>query len=115
MIIKFQTSHKQETNYIHLLMSTLKSKINSNHRCPSSPSSPNDNFNQLSKLFSSDGGYHLLITISAEEYKLLQETKEILEERVILDKQYARNLQLLTAKADRISWPTNTHPIASVK
>jgi hypothetical protein len=32
-----------------------------------------------------------------------------------LDKQYARDLQELTAKADRIEWPTYTHSIASVK
>jgi hypothetical protein len=95
-------------------MTAIKSRINSTPRYPLSPDSPNDLSNQLSKTFSSDEGYRLLSTISSEEYKLLQETKKILEERFTLDKQYARNLQDLTAKADRISWPTNTHPIASV-
>ena len=84
-------------------------------RYPPSPGSPNDVCNQLSKLFSSDEGYRLLSTVSSEEYKLLQDTKKILEERLNLDKQYASDLQELTAKADRTAWPTETHPIASVK
>jgi hypothetical protein len=96
-------------------MNTLRSRVNPNHRYPPSPGSPNDTFNQLSKVFSSDDGFRLLSTISSEEYKLLQDTKKILEERILLDKQYAQNLQALTAKADRIAWPTTTHPIASVK
>jgi hypothetical protein len=84
-------------------------------RPPPSPGSPNDGCNRLSKLLSSDEGYRLLSTVSSEEYKLLQDTKEILEERFRLDKKYAQDLQVLTAKADRIVWPTDTHSIASVK
>ena len=95
-------------------MNALRPRGNTNQRHPPLPGSPNDTFNQLSKVFSSDEGFHLLSTILSEEYKLLQDTKKILEERIILDKQYAQNLQALTAKADRIAWPTTTHPIASV-
>jgi hypothetical protein len=70
--------------------------------------------NQLSKTFSSTDGYRILSTVISDEYKLLQETKRILEKRLQLDEDYARNLQDLTASADRIAWPVNTHPIAAV-
>ncbi len=75
----------------------------------------NDIKNQLSKTFSSTEGYRILSNVISDEYKLLEETKRILERRILLDEQYARNLQDLTANADRIAWPVNTHPIASVK
>ncbi len=84
-------------------------------RQPPSPDSPNDGCNRLSKLLSSDEGYRLLSTVSSEEYKLLQDTKEILEERFRLDKKYATDLQELTAKADCIAWPTDIPLIASKK
>ncbi len=84
-------------------------------RPPPSPDSPNGGCNRLSKLLSSDEGYRLLSTVSNEEYKLLQDTKKILEERFHLDKQYAQDLQELTATADRIAWLTDPHSISSVK
>lgn len=84
-------------------------------RSPAIPGQQNDVGNQFSKIFSNDEGYRLLSTVSSEEYKLLQDTKKILEERLNLDKQYAQNLQELTAKADRIAWPTDKHSMASVK
>jgi len=86
-----------------------------NHRYSPESGAPNGSLNQLSKNFSSNEGYRILSNIVSDEYKLLQETKKILEKRVLLDEQYARNLQDLTANADRIAWPVNTHPIASVK
>jgi hypothetical protein len=70
--------------------------------------------NQLSKTFSSTEGYRILSNVISDESKLLQETKKILERRLQLDEQYARNLQDLTASADRVAWPINTHPIAAV-
>jgi hypothetical protein len=70
--------------------------------------------NQLSKTFSSTEGYRILSNVISDESKLLQETKKILERRLLLDEQYARNLQDLTASADRVAWPINTHPIAAV-
>jgi len=82
---------------------------------PPSPDSPNDGCNRLSKLLSSDEGYRLLSTVSSEEYKLLQDTKMILEERFHLDKKYAKDLQELAAKADCIARLTDPHSIASVK
>ncbi|CAF0835288.1 unnamed protein product [Adineta steineri] len=94
-------------------MNGPRQRIIPNHQQPSSPKSPNENLSQFSKLFSSDEGYRILNTVSSEEYKLLQDTKKILEEKVNLDKQYAENLQQLTAKADRIAWPTEPHLIAS--
>jgi hypothetical protein len=96
-------------------MSIFKPRIILNQRDSSLSSSSNDILNQLSKLFSSDEGCRLLSKLSSEEYKLLQDTKEILEERILLDKKYAQDLQELTAKADRIEWPTDKHSIASVK
>jgi hypothetical protein len=73
-----------------------------------------DTLNQLSKTFSSTEGYRILSNVISDEYKLLQQTKHILEKRVLLDEQYARNLQDLAASADRVAWPVNTHPIAAV-
>jgi len=73
-----------------------------------------DTINQLSKTFSSTEGYRILSNVISDEYKLLQQTKHILEKRVLLDEQYARNLQDLAASADRVAWPVNTHPIAAV-
>ena len=78
------------------------------------PHSSADDSDRLSNFFCSDTGYRLLGTVLSDEYKLLQDTKKILEERLALDKQYARSLQELAAKADRIVWPTETHLIASV-
>ena len=78
------------------------------------PNPSTNSSHQLSKLFCSNEGYRLLGTVLSDEYKLLQDTKKILEERVTLDKQYAKNLQELAAKADRIAWPTDTHSIALV-
>ncbi len=86
-----------------------------NHRYSSGSGAPNDTSNQLSKNFSNNEGYRILSNVVSDEYKLLQETKKILEKRILLDEQYARNLQDLTASADRVAWPVNTHPIASVK
>lgn len=87
-----------------------------NHRSSSEPAGAlSDTSNQLSKNFCSNDGYRILSNVLSDEYKLLQETKKILEKRVLLDEQYARNLQDLTANADRVAWPINTHPIASVK
>jgi len=96
-------------------MSVSKPRIILDHRSSSSSSFSNGILNQLPKLFFNDEGFRLLNTLPSEEYKLLQDIKKILEERIILDKQYARDLQELTAKADRIEWPTYTHSIASVK
>ena len=70
--------------------------------------------NQLSKNFSSHEGCRILSTLLTDECKLLQETKKILEKRILIDEQYAKNLQDLTASADRIAWLGNTHSIASV-
>ena len=81
---------------------------------PPSPDSPNHHHHQISTLFSSDAGYQLLSTVASDEQKLLQDTKRILEDRLNLDRQYAKDLQELTAKADRIAWPTETYSIASV-
>lgn len=79
-------------------------------------SAPNDVSSQLfSTTFSSADGYRILSNVISDEYKLLEETKKILEKRLALDEQYARNLQDLTASADRVAWPVNTHPIASVR
>jgi hypothetical protein len=86
-----------------------------NHRQSLVPSASNGISNQLSRSFLSHDGCRILSTVVSEEHKLLQDTKKILEKRILLDEQYARNLQDLTASADRITWPTNTHPIASVK
>ncbi len=86
-----------------------------NHRYSPGADAPNDTSNQLSKNFSSNEGYRILSNVVSDEYKLLQETKRILEKRVLIDEQYAKNLQELTANADRIAWPINSHPIASVK
>ncbi|CAF1621235.1 unnamed protein product, partial [Adineta ricciae] len=77
------------------------------------PNSSVDDSHRLSDFFCSDEGYRLLGTVLSDEYKLLQDTKKILEERLALDKQYAKSLQELAAKADRIAWPTDTHSIAS--
>ena len=70
---------------------------------------------QFSATFSSVEGYRILSNVISDEYKLLEETKRILEKRLVLDEQYARSLQDLTASADRVAWPVHTHPIASVK
>ena len=78
------------------------------------PHSSADDSDRLSNFFCSDTGYRLLGTVLSDEYKLLQDTKKILEERLALDKQYARSLQELAAKADRIVWPNDAHLIASV-
>jgi hypothetical protein len=86
-----------------------------NHRYSLGAGAPNDASNQLSKNFSSNEGYRILSNVVSDEYKLLQETKKILEKRILIDEQYARNLQDLTANADRVAWPVNSHPIASVK
>ena len=83
------------------------------HRYPSVPGAPNDESNQLSKRFSSHEGCRTLSTVLNDEFKLLQDTKKILEKRMLLDEQYAKNLQELTATADRVAWPVTTHPIAS--
>jgi hypothetical protein len=96
-------------------MSVPKSRSILDHRSLLSSSFSNGILNQLPKLFLNDEVCRPLNTLSNDEYKLLQDTKKILEERIILDKQYARDLQELTAKADRIEWPTYTHSIASVK
>lgn len=85
------------------------------NRYSSESGAPNGTSNQLSNNFSSNDGYRILSNVVSDEYKLLQETKKILEKRVLLDEQYARSLQDLTANADRVAWPINTHPIASVK
>ena len=71
-------------------------------------------FNQFARHFASQEGFRLLSSIVNDECKLLQDTKKILDKRITLDEQYARNLQELTASADRIAWPTNTQPIAGV-
>jgi hypothetical protein len=82
-----------------------------NHRYSGAPK---DASNQLSKTFSSHDGCRILSTVLTDESRLLQDTKRILEKRVLIDEQYARNLQDLTASADRVAWPVSTHPIASV-
>ncbi|CAF2524438.1 unnamed protein product [Rotaria sp. Silwood2] len=74
----------------------------------------NDTLNRLSTISSRDEGCRLLSEVSSEENKLLQYLKEILEERVLLDKQYAQNLQELAAKADRIACLTKTNSMASI-
>lgn len=79
------------------------------------PRSFTDISQQFSTTFANAEGYRILSNVISDEYKLLEETKRILERRLILDEQYARNLQDLTASADRVAWPVNTHPIASVK
>ncbi|CAF0979554.1 unnamed protein product [Adineta steineri] len=84
------------------------------HRRIVVPGAPNDGSNALLKYFFSHEGCRILSTIVTDEYKILQETKKILEKRISLDEQYAKNLQDLTANADRIIWPGGTHPIASV-
>jgi hypothetical protein len=109
------TIDKHKKRGKHLLMSVSKSRSILDHRSLLSSSFSNGVLNQLPKLFLNDEVCRLLNTLSNDEYKLLQDTKKILEERIILDKQYARDLQELTAKADRIAWPTYTHSIASVK
>jgi hypothetical protein len=83
------------------------------HRHPPIPGAPNDASNQLSKRFSSHEGCRILSSVLSDEFKLLQDTKKILEKRMLLDEQYAKNLQELTASADRVAWPVTTHPIAS--
>lgn len=65
--------------------------------------------------FFNDEGYRILGVITNDELKLLHETKKILDKRISLDEQYAKNLQELTASADRIAWPVQTHPIAAVR
>lgn len=75
----------------------------------------NDVSHQFSTRFSSVEGYRILSNVISDEYKLLEETKRILEKRLVIDEQYARNLQELTASADGVAWPVNTHPIASVE
>jgi hypothetical protein len=71
--------------------------------------------NSLLNYFNSNEGYRQLTSTINDEYKLLQDTKKILDKRISLDEQYARNLQELTANADRIAWPTTNQPLASVK
>jgi hypothetical protein len=85
-----------------------------NHRYRSVAGASDDGSNQLLKSFVSHEGCRILNTIVSDECKLLQETKKILDKRILLDLQYAKNLQDLTASADRIAWPIDTHPIASV-
>jgi hypothetical protein len=97
-----------KTNYKNKKKSKSRMTMNHHHIPP-------DTSNQLSKNFSSNEGYRIVGTVINDEFKLLQETKKILEKRILLDEQYARNLQDLTANADRVAWPVNTHPIASVK
>ncbi|CAF4749370.1 unnamed protein product, partial [Rotaria socialis] len=70
--------------------------------------------NQLSDCFSSDEGCRILTNAVGDECKVLQDIKKILEKRASIDEQYAKNLQDLTANANKISWPTSTHPIAPV-
>ncbi|UJR37690.1 hypothetical protein I4U23_030385 [Adineta vaga] len=94
-------------------MNVQRPRTAQNHRNSLLPNSSNNTSQQLSTIFSSDEGCQLLSTVINDEYKLLQDTKKILEERLNLDKLYAKNLQELTAKADRITWPTETNSIAT--
>ncbi|CAF3398988.1 unnamed protein product [Rotaria sp. Silwood1] len=97
-------------------LSTIISKTRtiSNRQCRQSSVSPNNTLNRLSTISSTDEGCRLLCEISNEENKLLQYIKEILEERLTLDKQYAQNLQELAAKADRIACLTTANSMASI-
>lgn len=75
----------------------------------------NSTSNQWATFFSSDEGYPTLIYDLNEECKVLQNIKKLLEERLILDKQYARSIQELTKKAERMPWGTHRHTMISVK
>lgn len=70
---------------------------------------------RFSTTFSSADGYRILSNVISDEYKLLEETKKFLEKRLAFDEKYAQDLQDLAASADRVAWPVNTHPIASVR
>lgn len=85
------------------------------HRHLSTPSVQAITIKSLSESFSSDEGCRTLSNVLTDECKVLQDIKKILDKRVSIDEQYAKNLQDLTASANKILWPINTHPIAPVK
>ena len=74
----------------------------------------NGSSQRFPRCFCSHEGYRMLINFINDECKLLQDSKKLLDKRISLDEQYARNLQELTTNADRIPWPTATHPIGKV-
>ncbi|CAF1687724.1 unnamed protein product, partial [Didymodactylos carnosus] len=62
----------------------------------------------------SDDAYRALSSFHMQEHKLLQEIRKMLEKRILLDLDYAHQLQELTASADnKIPW-LQMHPISSV-
>ncbi|CAF2069418.1 unnamed protein product [Rotaria magnacalcarata] len=85
-----------------------------NHLHAPTPYLPSNAVNQLSDCFSSDEGCRILTSAIGDECKVLQDIKKILEKRASIDEQYAKNLQDLTANANKISWPISTHLIAPV-
>lgn len=64
--------------------------------------------------FANHEGCRIVSLIINDEYKVLQETKKLLEKRIALDEQYARTLQELATSADRLAASTNPHPLVSV-
>lgn len=70
--------------------------------------------NKLYEKFTSDEGCRILSNVISDECKMAQDLKKILEKRLSLDEQYAKNLLDLATSVNRFSWPIDTHPIASV-
>ena len=69
---------------------------------------------RLSHSFFSADGFGVLSAAIIDECKLLQDVKRLLERRMVLDEQYAKNLQELTASADRLVYPPSSPALASV-
>ena len=70
---------------------------------------------QLSENFCSHEGCQILTTVVNDECKLLQDVKKILEKRILLDEQYAKGLQDVTANINRTLCSENAHSIAKVE
>ncbi|CAF3712933.1 unnamed protein product [Rotaria socialis] len=95
-------------------MSNLKTTLTLSRQCLT-PSVPRNNApSQPSAGSSVDEVWRLRYEISCDHGKLLQYIKEMLEETITLDKQYAENLQRLMAETDCIKPYAKANPMNDV-